>query len=237
MCAYPKVNGAFACENGFLNDVLRREWGFGGYVLADYGAAHSGAVAAQRPGLRPVGELAHAYEPPQVRAALEGGAATMADVDEHVRAILRTHFAFGVFDREPYYEDARIDRAAHLDAARRIEEGGITLLRNRRRTLPLEAGRLETLAVIGRPAKQFTTGGGSANVVPFDYVPALKAIAGASPAGSTSATPTAATAGAPRGWPGAATPRSSSPPTTRRSSSTGAASACSARAGTATRTR
>ena len=42
MCAYPRVNGAYNCENKpLLRDVLRKEWGFDGFVTSDFGAVHS----------------------------------------------------------------------------------------------------------------------------------------------------------------------------------------------------
>ena len=47
MCAYPKVNGAFNCENApLLNGVLKKEWGFDGFVLSDWGATHSTVPSA-----------------------------------------------------------------------------------------------------------------------------------------------------------------------------------------------
>ena len=177
MCAYPRVNGAYACENGhLLQEVLREDWGFKGFVLADYGAAKMTAPSLNNgldfdpwPGIT--------YNPTNVNAAVMSGEADMERVNEHVRAILRTLFAYGFFDREAFvYDDAQIDQEANLRAAQRIEEGAITLLRNRRKTLPLRPNALDSIALIGRNADEFTTGGGSANVQPFKFQSPREAI-------------------------------------------------------------
>ena len=167
MCAYNRLNGPFACQNSFLlEQVLRREWGFRGYVVADYLAAHDTA-----PSLRNGLDFEpwppdHTYGPARVAAALAAGSATMAMVDGHVRRILRAQFAAGVFDRAAYRnDDAQIDKAAHARTAQRVEERAITLLRNARGLLPL--GRPRSIAVIGAAADRFVTGGGSGKVVPF----------------------------------------------------------------------
>jgi beta-glucosidase len=175
MCAYNKVNGIYACENDHLiHEILEKEWGFQGMVLADYGAAHE-AGPSLRGGLDFEPWPGMAYGPLQVRLALTTGQATDAQVDEHVRRYLRTLFAFGVFDRPAYADDdALIAKAAHAQTARGIEESAITLLENRRRTLPLRAAK--TIAVIGAPATMFTTGGGSGNVKPFAFHDPLTAI-------------------------------------------------------------
>ena len=170
MCAYPRVNGAYACENGvLLQDILRDDWGFKGYVLADYGAAKTTAPSLNNgldfdpwPGI--------SYNPANVNAAVTSGQADFERVNEHARAILRTLFAYGFFDRDAYvYDDNQIDKQANLLSAQQIEEAAITLLRNKRKTLPLKADKLQSIALIGRNADEFTTGGGSANVRPFEF--------------------------------------------------------------------
>ena len=177
MCAYPRVNGAYACENNFLlQKVLRQEWGFKGFVLADYGAAHTAAPSLNN-GLDFEPWPALAYNPTSVRAATTTGQADFERVNEHVRAILRTLFAYGFFDRAAYvYDDDQIDKKKHLRAAQRVEEAAITLLRNKRRVLPLRRRKLKSIALIGRMAEEFTTGGGSANVRPFTFVTPRAAI-------------------------------------------------------------
>jgi beta-glucosidase len=179
MCSYPRVRGTYACENGLLlQTILRRDWGFRWFVLADYGAAHMAAPSLNN-GLDfdPFGAIFHAYEPAPVNLALASGQAKFERVNEHVRNILRTLFAYGFFDRAAYvYDNDQIPKRKHLRASQRIEEGAITLLRNRGGALPLRAAKLKSIALIGRNAEGFTTGGGSANVDPFEFISPREAI-------------------------------------------------------------
>ena len=152
MCSYNKVNGVYACENDqLIHQILEQQWGFPGMVLADYGAAHD-AGPSLRGGLDFEPWPGLAYGPLQVKLALTTGQATQAQVDEHVRRYLRTLFAFGVFDRQAYLDnDARIAKAAHAQIAQGIEESAMTLLENRRHTLPLKGGRSRSRSSAGPP--------------------------------------------------------------------------------------
>ncbi len=180
MCAYNHVNGIYACQNQpLLTQVLRREWGFQGYVLADYGAGHDTPLSLAA-GLDfvpwPPGST---YSPAPVNQALSSHQASVSEVDLHVRRILRTMFAFGIFDRAPRTNvDQRIDHAAHARVARRVEESAITLLRNQANTLPLRTRGLRRVAIIGVNANRFVTGGGSGNVTPYSFVSPLAALRG-----------------------------------------------------------
>jgi beta-glucosidase len=177
MCAYNRVNGTYNCENGtLLNGVLKREWGFHGFTLSDYAAVHN-TIASLQNGLDFEPWPGLAYSPIPVQAALLSGLVTPAQLDDHVRRYLRTLFAFGVFDRAAYVDDdSRVDKTAHAAAAQRIAEGAITLLQNRHATLPLDAGRLKSIAVIGAPANAFVTGSGSSAVTPYSKVTPLAGI-------------------------------------------------------------
>jgi beta-glucosidase len=177
MCAYNRVNGAYNCEDGaLLNGVLKQQWHFPGFVLSDYGAAHN-TIASLQNGLDFEPWPGVAYSPTPVRAALASGLVTQAQLDDHVRRYLRTLFAFGVFDRPAYVTDpSRIDQAADARAAQRVEEGAITLLKNRGSVLPLRPARVKSIAVIGARADAFTTGGGSSAVTPFSNVTPLAGI-------------------------------------------------------------
>jgi beta-glucosidase len=177
MCAYPRVNGAYACENShLLEDILKRDWAFKGFVLTDYGAAKN-TVNSLNNGLDLDIWPAVAYNPLLVNTALASSQVTEAAIDEHVRRILRTLFAFGFFDRAAYPDDtSRIDQAAHDRAAAEIEQQGIVLLRNEDGLLPLDPATLTKLAVIGPEADVIRNGGGSSAIDAFRTTTPLAAL-------------------------------------------------------------
>jgi beta-glucosidase len=179
MCSYNRLNGQYACENKhLLADILRGEWGFKGYVLADYGAAKSTADSLKNgldfdpfPGI--------AYSPPLIKAAVAGGGAPESSIDRHAHTLLRTLFAYGFFDRAAYANTpAAVDRRGHAARARAIEEAGTVLLKNSG-VLPLDRRRIRTLAVIGPDATRFKSGGGSSNVQPYTVSTPLQGITAA----------------------------------------------------------
>lgn len=177
MCAYNRVNGPYSCENGrLLTQVLRQDWGFQGYVLSDYGAAHD-TIANIQAGLDFEPWPAAAYSPAALTVARGAGLISQAQIDDHVFHILRTMFAFGLFDRPPpLNSDLQINQAADAASAERIEESAITLLENSSHMLPLDASQIHSIAVIGPYANRFVTGGGSGQVTPFTVTTALQGI-------------------------------------------------------------
>jgi beta-glucosidase len=183
MCSYNRVNGEFACENPYLlKQTLEKQWGFKGYVLSDYGAAHD-VVNNLNNGLDfepsfflPAPQLS-SYYAPQIKAALASGLVKMSTVDAHVHRILRTWFAYGVFDRPAYVNnDKRINKPADAHTAEQVEQQAIVLLKNHHRLLPLKKRSTRSIAVVGPYANTFVTGGGSGNVVPFHATSALAGI-------------------------------------------------------------
>ena len=177
MCSYPRVNGTYACENEhLLNDILKGDWDFKGFVLTDYGAAKN-TVNSLNNGLDLDIWPAIAYQPALVNAALSSSQVSESTMEEHVRRILRTLFQFGFFDREAYKDDpAQIDKAAHHTAAGDLETQGMVLLRNERNVLPLDAGKIGKLAVIGPETTKLRNGGGSSAINPYMSTTPLQGI-------------------------------------------------------------
>ena len=165
MCSYNRVNGDFACENQWLlNDVLKKDWKFPGFVLSDWGGTHSDAKASAA-GLDNEQPGRFFYEK-RFKDALDAGKIPQNELDEHVHRILRSMFAAGVIDHPR--QRSVIDPFAGFETSRKIEEGGIVLLKNEKSALPLNPAKLRTIAVIGSHSDVgMISGGGSAQVDPI----------------------------------------------------------------------
>jgi len=182
MCSYNRVNGTHACENGWLlNDVLRRDWGYKGYVMSDWGATHSTAPAANA-GLDQDSGFPFDKEPyfgAPLKDAVAKGAVSKERLDAMAGAILHAMFDNGLFD-QPVTE-APMDLSPELLAAsaevtRKDAEGGAVLLQNKGAILPLSPEVKKIVVIGGRADKGVLAGSGSSLVYPVggNAVPGLK---------------------------------------------------------------
>lgn len=162
MCSYNAVNGDFACENRWLlTEVLKKDWGFKGFVVSDWGGTHS-TVKASAAGLdneEPLDE----FFGPKLKEAVENGKVSQAELDDHVRRVLRAEFACGLVDHP--IQKAVVDVEGDLEIARKVEEGSAVLLKNAGGLLPLKREVVKSIAVIGPHANEgMMSGSGSAQV-------------------------------------------------------------------------
>lgn len=164
MCSYNGVNGDYACENKYLlTDVLRKDWNFRGFVLSDWGATHSLAKASAA-GLDMEQPDENFYGAAMKKAVLEGKI-PMAELDDHVRRILRAEFGSGIIDDPVRKSVVNVDQG--FEIARKEAEESIVLLKNSNRILPLNADSVKSIAIIGDHADTgMISGGGSAQVDP-----------------------------------------------------------------------
>jgi beta-glucosidase len=164
MCSYNKVNGDWACENDYLlNQVLKKDFGFKGWVLSDWGGTHSSTKAAlagldqEMPGSTYFGDT--------LKKAVESGEVPVARLNDMVHRILRSMFAVGVIDNPPV--EKVVDVFKGLEDAQHIAEDSIVLLKNANNQLPLNAAVVRSIALIGSHADVgVLSGGGSAQVDP-----------------------------------------------------------------------
>jgi beta-glucosidase len=166
MCAYNHLNSVYTCEDPYLlTDVLKKSWNYQGWVMTDWGAAHS-TVPSALAGLdqeMPRGS----YFGDGLKAAVEKGDVPIARLNDMVHRILRTEFALGVFDEPPMLRP--VNPFTGAEVAQRSAELGIVLLKNANGQLPLKASSIKSLAVIGEHAEAgVLSGTGSDQVTPAE---------------------------------------------------------------------
>ncbi|MGD0269891.1 MAG: glycoside hydrolase family 3 C-terminal domain-containing protein [Candidatus Sulfotelmatobacter sp.] len=177
MDSYNLTNGVHMTQNGHLNtDVAKKDWGFTGVLMSDWTSVYDG-VAAANGGLdleMPSGKFMNRAS---LLPAIRAGKVSEATIDDKVRRILRTAIQFGWLDREQ--TDLSISRQnpegkqVTLEAAR----AGMVLLKNDGNLLPLDKGKLRTIAIIGPDAyPAVPAGGGSADAKPFTPVSYLEGL-------------------------------------------------------------
>jgi beta-glucosidase len=176
MCSYNRVGGIYACENPAMLGDLKAGMGFTGWVMSDWGATHS-TVAAANAGLDM--EMPDStYFGSALASAVAAGTVSQARLDDMVGRILVSLLRLGVLDEPPTgTPDTVVASAEHSALAREAAAGGITLLQNRDRALPLDDS-VKSIAVIGSAGGDapFFDGGGSAYVNPRKLVSPLSAL-------------------------------------------------------------
>ena len=168
MCAYNRINAVYACENDWLlNTVLKKDWGYKGYVMSDWGAVHSGSKAVNA-GLDQQ-SAGRAFDKQDflgevLKADLASGAVSGARLDDMARRITRSLFASGAVDHP--VKIAPINLKANGLISQADAEEAMVLLKNDKNLLPL-AKTAKTIAVIGAHADVgVLSGGGSSQVYP-----------------------------------------------------------------------
>ncbi|MET0364116.1 MAG: beta-glucosidase [Sphingobium sp.] len=167
MCSYNKVNGDWACENAFLlTDVLRRDWGYKGWVMSDWGAVHSTVKAANAGLDQQSGQEMDAaiFFGDPLKAAVAKGDVSAATVDAKVLRILRSLYASGIADNPSPETPQPIDYAANAMVAQQAAEAGIVLLKNAGDVLPLTAQARRIVVIGGHADVGVLSGGGSSQV-------------------------------------------------------------------------
>ena len=163
MSAYNKINGYWCAENyELLNQILRKDWGFKGMVISDWGGTHS-TVGSITAGLN-VEMPNQQYLGKALLDSVNSGVVSEKVIDERVREILRVRLAI-----EPVPEDkANVEMTAKPEQAKiayEVATQSIVLLKNNKNLLPIDLSKVKTIAVIGDNAdKKMASGGVGAGV-------------------------------------------------------------------------
>ncbi|HEX4311467.1 MAG TPA: glycoside hydrolase family 3 C-terminal domain-containing protein [Acidobacteriaceae bacterium] len=167
MCSYnrdtitPPGGTDWSCENDYLlNQVLKKDWDFKGFVVSDWGGTHSTVHAAvsgldqEQPGSQYFGD--------PLKAAVQSGKVPQTRLDDAVHRVLRSMFVNGIVDNPPVTQVP--DPFRGRDDAEHIADESIVLLKNSS-VLPLNAADVQSIALIGSHADVgVLSGGGSAQV-------------------------------------------------------------------------
>ncbi|KPY99910.1 Beta-glucosidase [Pseudomonas syringae pv. atrofaciens] len=175
MCAFQKVNGEFACESEHLiAQILKKEWGFKGFVQSDYNAVVHGFNAA-RAGTD-LDMMGYQMNSSVLKPHLDAGDLSAATIDDKVRRILKQIYLYKFDSKTPlttHNMNSSTSNKVALNAARE----GIVLLKNQDNLLPLDKQKVKKIAVVGTLAKYSPpTGFGSANVMASHYVSELSGL-------------------------------------------------------------
>ena len=170
MCSYNLIqwgsggSSNYSCENShLLNDILKGDWGFPGFVMSDWWATHSSYQAA-------LAGLDQEQPDPAYFAslgqAIQSGQMPQSRLDNMVHRILRAMLVSGLFDYPSV--PGSPDITGNEAIAQEMEEQGAVLLKNAGAQLPLNPSTNMKIAVIGSHADiAVLSGGGSAQVTPF----------------------------------------------------------------------
>ena len=171
-----------------LNEVLRKEWGFTGLTVSDYDAVKelatvhhvaldipAAGILALKSGVEM--ELPSPSAFPSLVFAVKGGKISEQDLNEAVARVLSAKFRAGLFEHPFVDEDRAVSEVGNRDRgklARQVADEAIVLLKNDSNTLPLDAAKIRTLAVIGPNGNKMRIG--SYAGVPRYYVTLLEGI-------------------------------------------------------------
>ena len=177
MTAYNRLNGAYCTEDeALLSGILRGEWGFEGFVVSDWFGLASTTVSP-RAGLDLEMPGPGRSYGPALADAVRAGEVDEALVDAQVTRLLGVLDRIGALDDDPGAGEESVDRPEHRALAYEAAAGSIVLARNEGGVLPLDAGRLRSVAVIGPNAdRPQIMGGGSARLRPHHRVTPLEAL-------------------------------------------------------------
>jgi beta-glucosidase len=184
MSSYNKVNWVPATASRWLlNDVLRGEWGFDGFVVSDCGAAcnifskhhftgsfEEAAAAALKAGMDMECSGGCTLVRDYLKLAWQKKLVTDNEINNAVKNVLRVRFRLGLLDKggnNPYdkISPSVVGSAGHQQLALDAAKKGIVLLKNEKNILPLQLNKLKSIAVIGHNADVSVFGGYSGTPV------------------------------------------------------------------------
>jgi beta-glucosidase len=180
MDSYNLTNGTYMTANGYFNtEIAKKQWGFQGIVMSDWGAAHDGVTDANG-GLDLEMPSPRNMNRTNLLAAIAAGTVQQSSIDDKVRRLLRLIALYHLGDDNSV--DSNVSR--YNQQGRQVSyhsaQEGMVLLKNEGHLLPIDKQAVHTILVVGPDAHPaFSTGGGSGNVSSFASISYLQGISDA----------------------------------------------------------
>ncbi len=190
MGAYNRFRNEPCCTSDFLlGEILRKKWGFSGYITTDCGAIwdiwhghglQPDEVRAAAMGVRAGCDLTCGTEYASLVDAVQKGYVTEAEIDKSVKRLFTARFKLGMFDPDSMVAWAKnstgsVDTVASRQLVRQVARESIVLLKNDSRLLPLSKS-IKSIAVIGPYADRTSVLLGNYNGTPSHPVTILQGI-------------------------------------------------------------
>ena len=177
MSAYNKVLGEYAPNNKYLlNDILREEWGFKGFVSSDWFFGTRDGLASVKAGLDVEMPYQQVYKYDILEKGIEDGEISESDIDKIVKRTLGTRLKYAFSGDEDLYGHDRIETPEHVDLAREAAEKSMVLIKNDN-ILPYGSETDQKVLVLGRLANMENTGDfGSSNSTSLNIVTPFEGI-------------------------------------------------------------
>lgn len=178
MSAYSKLNGEYCGHNKILlTDILRKEWGFKGYVTSDWAYGLFDAQKGIEAGMNIEMPRAVYYKFGKVKKLIREGKIKEQQIDDLILPILRTKLLFTKQKDTQTYPMEIIGSKEHIALAREAAEKSAVLLKNKNNILPLDKSKVKRIAVIGSLCETHETGDhGSSHVTPAYVISPLDGI-------------------------------------------------------------
>jgi beta-glucosidase len=168
MCSYNTLNSAYACGNkDTLTTILRKELGFKGFVMSDWGADHGTDFLADGLDLDMPGSggplpgmMADYNTTTAIQSAVAAGTITTGDIDTATGRILYEYDRFGLLTGSSKHKVTSEAKHSDETVVEKTAEAGAVLLKNKNHALPLKSGSLKSIALIGPGAGQDIAGDG-----------------------------------------------------------------------------
>lgn len=179
MGAYNLLNGQHCCENKYLlGDILRKEWGYDGAVISDWGGVHD-TMAAARSELDIEMSVTYNFDEycmaEPLKKAVQDGKISEELIDKKVKNILRLMYRLKMLPDTGKRRKGCYHSLEHIKAAKKAAQESVVLLKNDKDLLPLKFSK--RIAVIGQNAVAIhSNGGGSAEIKALYEVTPLRAL-------------------------------------------------------------